>query len=342
MAVDNPNRKRHRRHFMPWAPEDWRGSSIRGYAVMNGDHVLRITYLELLFYFWTHGGTHPSDPLRVAATVGIPLDDAARTVAALVVLGALDEADGLLSNVRVTSDLREDAEFREERAKAGSKGGQKTTSAQANASSAQAQLKQTQAQPDPPSPSPSPSPREEEKESVAAPPRRPVQKGSEEAERLLAVWNANRGTLPAAKMTDGRKAKARQRLAEEPDLGVWERAVRTLASSPFHTGTNDRGWVATFDFILQPSQAGLLDKARSGSGAATLTAKEKWQKVSPAEAAEWVRIDAMREQERLESRAHYREILPTLDPEKITRLLTVILPETDPEFAAELSAEGYR
>jgi len=56
---------------------------------MNGDHVLRITYLELLFYFWTHGGTHPSDPLRVAATVGIPLDDAARTVAALVVLGAL-------------------------------------------------------------------------------------------------------------------------------------------------------------------------------------------------------------------------------------------------------------
>ena len=73
-----------------------------------------------------------------------------------------------------------------------------------------------------------------------------------------------------------------------------------------------------------------------------LTAKEKWQKVSPAEAAEWVRIEAMRAQERLESRAHYREMLPTLPPEKITRLLTVILPETDPEFAAELSAEGYR
>lgn len=70
-----------------------------------------------------------------------------------------------------------------------------------------------------------------------------------------------------------------------------------------------------------------------------LTEKQKWEKRVDAEGARWV---AEKEKERLEWRAKYREMLQTMSPEKITRLVTVILPGEDPEFAAQLVAEGYR
>lgn len=70
---------------------------------------------------------------------------------------------------------------------------------------------------------------------------------------LLAIWNDHRGDLPAAKgMSQTRKARASARLSEEPSLDVWADAVRRIAASPFCRGENDRGWRASFDWLLQP------------------------------------------------------------------------------------------
>lgn len=70
-----------------------------------------------------------------------------------------------------------------------------------------------------------------------------------------------------------------------------------------------------------------------------LTEKQKWEKRKDAEAALW---DGIKAKEREETRAEYRATIDSMAPETRERLLTVILPEIDPEFAAELSAKGYR
>ena len=86
----------------------------------------------------------------------------------------------------------------------------------------------------------------EEGES-SAPARRPSPK------TLLETWNRDRGPLPEAKGLSGpRERHARTRLGETPDLERWAAAVRRISRSPFCLGSNDRGWRATFDWLLQP------------------------------------------------------------------------------------------
>lgn len=86
----------------------------------------------------------------------------------------------------------------------------------------------------------------EEGES-SAPARRPSPAS------LLETWNRERGPLPEAKGLSGpRERHARTRLGETPDLERWAAAVRRIARSPFCLGSNDRGWRATFDWLLQP------------------------------------------------------------------------------------------
>lgn len=73
------------------------------------------------------------------------------------------------------------------------------------------------------------------------------------AEDLLKTWNENRGSLPGAiGISAARRRAAKVVLAEEPDMGVWGAVVTRIANSNFCTGTNDRGWRATFDWLLKP------------------------------------------------------------------------------------------
>ena len=67
---------------------------------------------------------------------------------------------------------------------------------------------------------------------------------------LIEIWNANRGALPAARLTPKRKLKAAARLKDQPDLAYWERVVRRLAASSFATGKNDRQWKADFGWLI--------------------------------------------------------------------------------------------
>jgi len=82
-------------------------------------------------------------------------------------------------------------------------------------------------------------------------------------EDLLRVWNENRGPMLGAKsLSEIRRRAAKARLHQEPDLGFWTTLARNLALSPFHTGDNDRGWVADFDFFIRPKT---LTQAKDGA-----------------------------------------------------------------------------
>lgn len=68
---------------------------------------------------------------------------------------------------------------------------------------------------------------------------------------LLAIWNANRGDLPAAKMTAQRRAKIKARLKEEPSAAYWEELVKKLAATPFARGQSDSGWIVNFSWLIK-------------------------------------------------------------------------------------------
>ena len=75
--------------------------------------------------------------------------------------------------------------------------------------------------------------------------------------RLAVVWNDLGGKLSKVKYTKGdRKRKCEARWKDAPDGETseshWSEVVKRIAASDFCNGKNDRAWVATFDWILQP------------------------------------------------------------------------------------------
>lgn len=74
---------------------------------------------------------------------------------------------------------------------------------------------------------------------------------------MMRIWNelSNPG-LPKVKMLNAqRTSRARQRWEEfsAPKGDFWEAAVKRVNKSSFLNGSNDRGWIADFDFMLQPN-----------------------------------------------------------------------------------------
>lgn len=74
--------------------------------------------------------------------------------------------------------------------------------------------------------------------------------------QLMELWNEHRGPSLSAvqRMTGKRKQQASLRLREVPStacpIEYWSTTIKRLASSPFATGNNDRGWKATFDWLI--------------------------------------------------------------------------------------------
>lgn len=53
------------------------------------------------------------------------------------------------------------------------------------------------------------------------------------------------------KLTDGRKKKLAARWKDMPDLQQWESLFKLVEQTPFLTGQNDRGWKASFDWLIE-------------------------------------------------------------------------------------------
>jgi hypothetical protein len=73
---------------------------------------------------------------------------------------------------------------------------------------------------------------------------------AEPVDEFIAYWNSNRNLPKVQAITKGRREKFNSRWKEEPFKTQWKEVIDTVAGSSFLTGTNDRGWKATFDWIL--------------------------------------------------------------------------------------------
>lgn len=71
---------------------------------------------------------------------------------------------------------------------------------------------------------------------------------------LLKLWNqvADPALPRAQDLTDTRHKHATARLRERPALDQWRGIVERINTSDFCRGQNDRGWVASFDWMLKP------------------------------------------------------------------------------------------
>jgi|LFRM01.2.fsa_nt_gb phage replication O-like protein O len=66
------------------------------------------------------------------------------------------------------------------------------------------------------------------------------------------LFNTICKSLPAVqKMTDSRKEKLSKRWIEMPGLNEWSRLFTIVECTPFLKGQNDRGWKASFDWLIR-------------------------------------------------------------------------------------------
>ena len=75
--------------------------------------------------------------------------------------------------------------------------------------------------------------------------------------QLRELWNTATKDTPLSaclRLTPGRITKVQARLAVIP-LSDWPAIFARIVASRFCCGQNDRGWIASFDWILQPDTA---------------------------------------------------------------------------------------
>jgi hypothetical protein len=88
-------------------------------------------------------------------------------------------------------------------------------------------------------------------------------RGTPTPEDLQRFWNAYAPALPSCLRVTGktRRKAARARLREEPNMIAWKYTIQRMNRSSFLQGQNDRGWKATFDFLVQD---GTMTKVQEG------------------------------------------------------------------------------
>lgn len=73
-------------------------------------------------------------------------------------------------------------------------------------------------------------------------------------QEVVEEWNilaAECGLPTVRKLTEERKRRLKVRLRQYPDIEDWQRAFAHIRASPFLRGENQRGWKASFKFLLQ-------------------------------------------------------------------------------------------
>lgn len=69
---------------------------------------------------------------------------------------------------------------------------------------------------------------------------------------LVSYWNSF-PQLPKVKaVSKDRKRRFKERFKEQGDKEKWVEVIKKISESDFCLANNDRGWVATFDWLLQP------------------------------------------------------------------------------------------
>lgn len=103
----------------------------------------------------------------------------------------------------------------------------------------------------------------------------------DEVELAVEAYNAaaaETGWSKVQRLTAQRRSQTRRRLAECGGIEGWRAAMARARGSPFLTGDNDRGWIASFDFFLQAKSftklmEGAYDRRDSTPGAPSRSAR---------------------------------------------------------------------
>lgn len=100
------------------------------------------------------------------------------------------------------------------------------------------------------------------------PPSKTKGPGAAEALQAFEAYNATAlecGLPQAAKLTPDRQRKIIARL-KDYGLDGWTQALANIEKSSFLTGTNDRGWRATLDFLVKPDSFAKVHDGGYGNG----------------------------------------------------------------------------
>lgn len=198
----------------------------------------RGVYITLLSHCWLSDGL-PTDRGALARIVGMKLVQFQRMWDGPL-CECFFERKGRLRNPRLDRERQSQDEYRAKQAANGAKGGRPK---------GLGYPRQTQEKPDSKarksysySSSSSTSERttEQERETASPPPS-----------ALMAMWNAIvQKPIPECRgLSAKRKTHAAARLAERP-LPEWDDIIGRIQRSSFCRGGNDRGWVATFDWLI--------------------------------------------------------------------------------------------
>ena len=74
---------------------------------------------------------------------------------------------------------------------------------------------------------------------------------------FMAYWNSKKKLIKIRSFTKERKAKLITRCQNSVFKDNWKEIIDRLATSDWHTGGNDRGWVADVDYILTNDTKGV-------------------------------------------------------------------------------------
>lgn len=137
----------------------------------------------------------------------------------------------------------------------------------------------------------------EVKKDTPPPPKGPGKQLCLEAFEAYNATALRCGIPQAARFTPDRERKIAARLK---DYGIegWHRALANIEKSSFLTGTNDRGWRASLDFLLQAESFGKVHDGGYGNGrhakAGQAPLKQVYDQNAEKAAREyWARVDGM-------------------------------------------------
>jgi uncharacterized protein YdaU (DUF1376 family) len=221
---------------MPFFVGDYLAATGRLTTEQHGAYVL------ILLDYWKNGAP-PNDDAILAQIAR--LSPAAWRKAKQAIIGFFEVRDGLLLQKRVEHERGRASNITEERSKAGKAGAEKRwqNGRQGNGKKIANAIDLPKAngqQNDRPSPSPI---------SSAEPTEKPLT-----PDEIVEAWNDRmvpQGFPAVRRLTDTRRKQLRARIRENT-IDEWQQAMSALERSEFCRGNGPNGWIADFDFLLQP------------------------------------------------------------------------------------------
>jgi hypothetical protein len=125
-----------------------------------------------------------------------------------------------------------------------------------------------------------------------------IKAAEEQPNAFMAVWNENRRDLPKViELSDDRRNKIQTRIRGGLTIERFAEAVKLCATTPFLTGSNDRKWRASFDWLLQnDSNALKVLEGKYGSNAPQPTPIEADSTPLPPRRDRVISLDTIRAQ----------------------------------------------